>query len=138
VTGSGGQAERAQPRDRGPSEVYPEDRKPVAASAVREPTATPSGGLSFLEAVLAGCIGSLAIIVLLNLRKVLRWIDGLFEQWPTEPTLVPTDDLGDLGKQTEVLRDLKDQLDAEVEAARATIRRERARAEQRQPGKDMP
>ena len=38
----------------------------------------------------------------------------------------------DIRKQTDVLRALKDQLDAAAEAARADIRRERSRGEQQQ------
>jgi hypothetical protein len=103
-------------------------------------------GLLFLESILAGMIGSLAVIALLNLGKVLRWVDGFFEHSPTEPTVVPADDLSDLGgsgfsatdyrNETELLRALKEQLDADAEAARATIRRERAQAAGQQTGKD--
>jgi hypothetical protein len=39
----------------------------------------------------------------------------------------------DIRKQTEVLRALKDTLDAELESVRATIRRERTRAEAKDP-----
>ena len=104
----------------------------------------------------------LALLILLNLRRILRFVDHLFER-PLygSPSDALADDLqaeavgadlvldirdlvqselsaADYRKQTELLRALKDKLDAEAEAARATIRRERARAQQQQPGKDMP
>ncbi len=103
----------------------------------------------------------LALLILLKLRSILRFIDRLFER-PLygSPSDALADDLqaeaigadlvldirdlvkselsaADFRKQTELLRALKDTLDAEAESARAIIRRERARAQQQQPGKDM-
>jgi hypothetical protein len=118
--------------------------------------------MGFLWRVIQTALLMLVVLVLLaNMRGIFRFIDGLFETAPHEPPAVPAaDDLqteavaaslaldlrdlvqsefsvADIRKQTEILRALKDQLDAEAKAARATIRRERARAQQQQSRKDV-
>jgi hypothetical protein len=66
-------------------------------------------------------------------------IDALFVP-STVPELDPADgapdaepmSAADIRSQTEILRSLKEQLDAEIAAAREAIRRERARGQQRE------
>ncbi|MCC6947015.1 MAG: hypothetical protein IT539_04530 [Bradyrhizobiaceae bacterium] len=83
------------------------------------------------------------LLLLSNWRQCLNAIDGLFEHNPSEgPTLHPLDveDFGpsevsaaEVRKQTEILRALKKQLDAELDAARRAVRRARTTSEGRNP-----
>jgi hypothetical protein len=118
-----------------------------------EPAAASTGFLKHL-----GDLGTYVLIFLaalnglLVLSIILRGLDALLAA-PLECDAVdaplaqqanaPGDDLqdfvhselsaADIRKQTDVLRALKDTLDAELESVRATIRRERARAQAKDP-----
>ena len=103
----------------------------------------------------------LGLLVLNNIKSIAHFIDGLFEANSEEASAgMPANNLksnplsdalhdlsdvaqtelsaADIRKQTEILRTLKDQLDAEAEAARADIRRERAWSKQQQPQEYTP
>ncbi len=143
--------------------------KPKAARASYTPSAAPDSSESWLGAFLDALWDAIrytfyvaaAFVVLANTRRILRFIDSVFEVSPQEqPAGAAGHDLqteavaasltldlrdlvqsefsaADYRKQTKLLRALKDKLDADAEAARATIRRERARAQQQQPRKEV-
>jgi hypothetical protein len=114
-----------------------------------EPSITHTDFVSFLgglSILVLGCIA--ALIGFLVLPIILRGFDALLaaplkcdvaDAPLAHETSATFDDLqdfahseltaADIRKQTEVLRALKDTLDVELESVRATIRRERARAQ---------
>jgi hypothetical protein len=114
-----------------------------------EPYSTHTDFVSFLRGLSILALGFIAALIgLLALPSVLRGFDALLaaplacdgsDASFAHETNATGDDLqafaqseltaADIRKQTEVLRALKDTLDAEMESVRATIRRERAPAQ---------
>jgi hypothetical protein len=145
-------------RPEAPAAAYASHGAPAAGES---PESLPGAILAFLWPAIQYAFWSLVgLIVLINLRDILRFIDSVFEAAPdAQPTAQPGQDLqteavaaamtldlrdlvqsefsaADIRKQTEVLRTLKDKLDAELKSARATIRRERAKAQYPQSRKE--
>ncbi len=113
-----------------PAAARSSTRQPsVAATVVRDTRTQPKDGGSALLVLLVFFM-LCAVLVFMAIREVIKWLDGLFAR-PTvpDPSAVPSEfRAADYRDQAEILRAVRELLDAEVEAARATIRRERARA----------